>query len=477
MRFLKVLIPGVLALAIAFAAFSVPAAAAVPANLPTWTVGQSVGYGTHIDIGSIANTFLGMIRSNPSAYNISAINALNVSGTFDDWEVDTVTEATSTYYTLGMQSAEGLKLHVEANLTMAGLPLPGLYAGTLSYGFCFPPTVPKTTGTVAVTFDATALTTTNGARRLDVTNLAFINETQNANVQANVVFTGYHLPTTSLNQTTCQETVSYENPTFTLTVNTQDQARIYYGSWDFFNFPISDNKTWSADASATVGATLAGTVNVQGLNAQDEKSFFDNVTKTFQSAGLTVTGLSSFPIDLAKVTIMAGTSYIVNNGVVTDYPVPISENFRAVASVQTLSDGNQHPVYLITNASYQCPSSSLTLPVSYAAVYAPDFPRQGGGMIVGYELLICGGTANLPGFSLTNTDPGAARANMGNTETTYQVVPPAGNPLADFFLQSPYLGLILIAVVVIVIAALLVMRRRRRPSMTPPPQAPPPGTP
>ncbi len=476
MRFLKVLAPAVLALAIAFAAFSVPAsAAASPAALPTWTVGQAVGYGTHIDIGSLANTYLGLIRANPSAYNISAINALNVTGTFDDWEVDTVTEATSTYYTLGMQSAEGLKLHVEANLTMKGLPQAGTYAGTMSYGFCFPPSVPTTTGTLAVTFDATALTTTNGARRLDVSTLAFINETQNADVQANVVFTGYHLPTTSLNQTTCQETVSYESPTFTLTVNTQDQARIYYGSWDFFNFPISDNKTWSADASATVGATLAGTVSVQGLSAQDERSFFDNLTKAFQSTGLTVTGLSSFPIDLSKVTIMAGTSYIVNNGVVTDYPVPINENFRAIAEVQTLSDGNQHPVYLITNESYQCPSSTLTPPIAYAAVYAPDFPKANAGMIVGYELLVCGGTTNLPAFSLTNTDPSTARSNMGNTETTYQVVPPAGNALADFFLQAPYLGLILIAVVVVVVAALLVMRRRRRPSVPPPP--PPPGTP
>lgn len=481
MRIMKALFPTVLALAIALAAFAVPARAAAPAPVPTWTTGQSVGYGTHVDIGSLADTYLNLIRANPAAYNISSINALNVTGSLDSWEVDTVTEATSTYYTLGMQGAEGLKLHVAANLTLNNLPQAGTYTGTNYSGFCFPPSIPTGPGTVAVTFDATALTVTNSARRLETSNLSYINETDNANVQANVVFTGYHLPSETLNQTTCQETVTYESPTFTLTVNTQDQARLYYGSYDFFNFPISDNKTWTASAKATLGATLAGTINVQGLSTQDQAAFFDNLTKAFQSAGLTVSGLSSFPIDLAKVSIFSpATGYIINNGVVTDYPLPISTSNRAIASVQTLSDGNQYPVYLIVNESYQCPPSSysITPPITYAAVYAPDFPATGAGMIVGYEVLVCGGSTSLPAFALTNTKPADARAKMGNTETTYQVVPSPGNPLVDFFVQAPYLGIILIAVVVVAVAALLVMRRRRRPTMAPPsPPPPPPGSP
>lgn len=483
MSILKTLPPWLLVLALALAALAaLPApasAAAAPAPLPTWTQGQSVGYGTHIDLGSLADTYLAAIRANPTRYNITSINALNVTGTFDSWEVDTVTQATSTYYTLGMQSAIGLKLHVAANLTMNNLPRAGTYAGTNYSGFCFVPSIPTTTGTVAVTFDATVLSVTNGARRLQVTDLAYVNETQNATVQADVTFTGNNLPSESLNQTTCLETVSYKSPTFTLTVNTNDVARVYYGAWDYFNFPINDNETWWANTTATVGASLSGTINVQGLSSQDQKAFFDNLTKSFQSAGLTATGLTSFPIDLAKVSIAAGTSYIIHNGQVTDYPLRLDENLRAISSVQTLSDGNQHPVYLIANASYQCPPppSSFSLPIAYAAVYAPDFPAAGAGMIVGYELLVCGGSTNLPGFSLTNTNPTTARRNIGQTETTYQVVATPGNPLADFFLQAPYYGIILIAVAVVVVAALLVMRRRRRPAMAPPVQPPPPSGP
>ncbi len=479
MRFMKILCPAIVALAIALAAFSVPAAAAAPATTPTWTQGQSVGYGTHIDIGGLASSYLDVVRANPSAFNITSINDLNVSGSFDSWEVDTVGQVTSSYYTLGMQSASGFKLHVAANLTLNNLPHAGTYSGTNTSGVCFPPSIPKTSGIVAVTLDATALVTMDGARRMQVSNLAFVNETDNANVQASVVFTGFHLPSESLNQTSCKETVTYDSPTFTLNVNTADQARIYYGSYDYFNFPITDNKTWTASADATIGATLSGTVNVQGLSSADETSFFDNLTKSFESAGIIATGLSSFPIDLAKISLFNPvTGYIVQNGVVKDYPVSLTTSYRAIAAVQTLSDGNQHPVYQIVNESYQCPvsSGSVGLPISYAAVYAPDFPAAGAGMIVGYQLLICGGTTSLPGFSLTNTNPSDAHAKMGQTETTYQVTPTSGNALADFFLQAPYLGIILIAVVVVAVAALLILRRRPKPAQAPPPP-PPPGNP
>ncbi len=479
MKFSRVLPVGLVAVALAFAAFAVPASAANPAPVPTWTAGQSVAYGTHMDLGSIADTFLTAIRANPGLYNITTINALNVTGGLDIWEVDTVTQAASSYYTLGMQGATGLKLHVAVNLSMNNLPQAGTYTGTNFSGFCLPPTVPTTMGTVAVTFDASALTVTNGARRLLASNLSYVNETDNASIQATMTFTGYHLPSTSLNQTTCRETVSYESPTFSLNVDTQDQARIYYGAWDYFNFPINDNETWWANTTATVGATLSGTINVQGLSTQDQKAFFDNLTKSFQSAGLTATGLSSFPIDLAQVSLSSlATGYIIRNGMITDYPVPLHANYRAVSAVQTLSDNNQYPVYLITNASYACPpiSGSISLPLTEAAVYAPDFPATGAGMIVGYELLICSGTTSLPSFSLTNTRPSDAAKNIGNTESTYASTPaPAqSNALVDFFTQAPYLGLILIAVVVVVVAALLVLRRRK-PAMAPPPQQPPSG--
>ncbi|HYM38744.1 MAG TPA: hypothetical protein VEY12_01185 [Thermoplasmata archaeon] len=484
MRFSGILLPLVVATVVALAAFAAPASAAAPAPVPTWKVGQSVGYGTSLDLGSLADSYLlNAIRKDPGAYNITTINQLNVTGTVDSWEVDTVTNVTSTYYTLGSQSASGVKLHVAVNVTLNNVPVAGTYQGTIVAGACAPPTIPKGSGTVGVNLDATSLAVTWGARRLQVSNLAYVNETQNAVVNASVAFQGTHLPRTDLNQSSCTYTVSYDNPTFTLTVNTLDQVReTYTPTLDYFNFPISDNKTWWANTTATLGATFTGTINEQGLSTRDAHSFFDNLTKTLETAGLTPMGLDSFPIDLAKVSILAGPSYIVNNGVVTDYPVPSNTHQRAIAAVKTLSDDNQYPVYLITSASYTCPytGTNLTLPLTYAAVYAPDFPSAGAGMIVGYDVLVCAGTVSVPAFELTNTKPADAQKKIGQTETNYQIVPPPqGNALANFFLESPYWGILLVVVVIAAVAAALLVRRRRRPTPAPPPPPPSggPGTP
>ncbi len=486
MRLWKVLLPCLVALAMVLGALAAPASAANPAQKPTWTQGQSVGYGVHLDIGSIANLLYAGLLTNVT--NGPHINKLNITGTLDIWDVDTLTGVTSSVYTLSSQSAEGLKLHFELNVTES-MPVAGTYHGTTTYGCALPlPTMQNQT--TAETFDATVLSTDSGTSNLTVSNLSYLGTVQDASVQANVAFTGFHLPSYNLNTTTCTETITYTNPSYTLTVNTQDQIRMLFDpAWNYFDFPISDNKTWWANTTATVGATLAGTINLQGLSSQDEAAFFANLTQTFKSSGLTVSGLSSFPIDLAKVTISAAGVPIVSNGVVRDTTVPLSAQFRATSSAETLSDGSLHATYLITDASYACPYTGAagTAPYGFAAVYAPDFPAAGAGMIVGYQLVTCLNGSNFSTYELKNTKPADAQQNIGRTEQTYAPNPPATtNALVDFFTQSPYLGLILVAAVVVVVAALLIFRRRHKPSVmppgaqppvTPPPASPPPGGP
>lgn len=479
------------AVALAMAALAVPASAAAPASVPTWQVGQSVGYGTSLDLGSLANSYiLDAIRTSPSVFNVTSIRELNATGSFDHWEVDQVTGKTSTYYVLSSQAAEGLKFHLAINVTVNALPKAGTYTGTIDPILgCVFRSIPVTTGPVALDVDATALTVVNSETRYQVSNLSYVNATGNSNVRAHVVVSSFNLPMIDTNRTSCVETVQSGSPTFSLTVNTQDQLRsLFTPTWNYFDFPMTDNKTWWANTTATIGATIAGTIDVTGLSGHDETAFFDNLTKAFQSAGLVVTGLSSFPIDLAKITITAGLDHILQNGVIQDYPAPLHANYRATASVMTLSDGNQYPVYLITDASYRCPTppGNVTLPVGYAAVYAPDFPAQGAGMIVGYELLVCLGSLSQPAFSLTNTKPAEAQQKIGQTESTYQIAPPAqANAIANFFLQAPYWGVLVVVVAVAAIVGLLVFRRRRRPGTSPPPaqpmqtppRPPPPGAP
>jgi len=178
-------------------------AAAAPANVPTWHVGQSVAYGTNVNLTSLFDTYVRpVITTNPSSMNITAINALDFTGSFDSWTVDTVTQATTSYYVLASQSATGLQFHLNVNLTMTGLPTPGTYTGSPSgYGFCYPPSIPTGARTVAVRADGKVLAETTSAVYQKVSDLSYINETTAATVHANVAATAYNIPTTSTNDT------------------------------------------------------------------------------------------------------------------------------------------------------------------------------------------------------------------------------------------------------------------------------------
>jgi hypothetical protein len=258
---------------------------------------------------------------------------------------------------------------------------------------------------------------------------------------------------------------------------------LYQPALDAFNFPINDNETWWANSTATLGATIGGTIDLQGLNATDQKALFDNLTKTFQSVpGLAVTGIDHFPIDLAKITVTSGGTNVLQNGVLIDRSTPVAQNLRAKASARTLSDGALHPVYLITPANYLCPTPLGYNSTTLAEVYAPDFPAAGAGMVVGYEVLVCAGGTETPVYQLKNVPASEANGNVGKTETTYNPFPPAPtNGIADFFIASPYYGLIAIVVAVIALAGIFLRRRGRKPAVAPmgppSPVEPPPSSP
>lgn len=467
--------PAAMVLALALAAFPA-SAAAPPATLPTWQVGQAVGYGTNLDLTALAATFLQAIRSNPSAYNLTAIQALEFTGSFDAWVYDVVTDKTTAYYVLSSNAATGLMIHFKANVTANNLPQPGTYTGTFSGGFCVPPRIPPTTRTVAATVDLTSLATSAGTTRYQVSDLAIHNATTNSAVMISAHIDAVGVPVPNLNMTSCRETVTYRSESFTFTANTQIQLRsLYQPALDVFNFPINDNETWWANSTATVGATIGGTIDLQGLSATDQKALFDNLTKAFQRVpGLAVTGIDHFPIDLAKITVTVGGANYLQNGVLQDQNRPVAQNLRARSSARTLSDGALHSVYLITPANYLCPTPLGYTSTTVAAVYSPDFPAAGAGMIVGYEVLVCSGGTDMPVFKLGNVPASQANGNVGKTESTYNPFPPApSNAIADFFVASPYYGLIAIVVVVIALAGIFLRRRGRKPAMAP--MAPPPS--
>ncbi len=455
--------------ALALSALAAPAAAQ-PAPLPTWAVGKAVGYGTTLDLTSLAAPFLFELQQNATMYNITSIQALNFTGSLDAWTHQEVASKTDTYYVLATDSAEGLSLHFVFHATFNNLPAPGTYTGDCSFGF-FMGNVNKTTRTIQVDVDVTSLVSSSGTSRWSVSELALMQSTDDIVAQASAHAVLKGLPSVELNVTACQETISYEDRDLTLTVNTHDSVRALFSpALDVFDFPIYPGEDWWANSTATVGANLSGTIDVVGLSAEDERAFFDNLTVAFQSIpGLAVTGLDGFPIDLAKITVtMGGTNYL-QGGILHDTTVPIAEHLQAKESNMTLADGNIHEVFLIS--AYQDPA--FCLPTLYA-IYSVD-----DGMIVGVQAYVDCTTSLPPIFELKPVSPTAAQDHLQQTEDKYNPFPPAqGNAIVDFFVASPYWGTILLVIAIVAVAALLLVRRRR-PRVAPPmpPQVPPPPAP
>ncbi len=484
MKTLLAFIAAAVALVVGLAAGAAPVAAASSVSVPTWTVGQAVAYGTHVDLTSLVQPSL---SSYWAAANKSGakVNALSFTGGIDVWVVDTVTGVSSTLYTLSEQSASGFKFSFNANLT-ASVPVPGTYPGTLLNGTCIPSsTFPMANRTVAVTVAFSALSNGTSASWYQVSNLATTKSVANTTLRAKGTLSGADVPEFAFNSTLCQESITYGAQNLELDVNTQSQVRTSYNpALTYLNFPMSDGSTWWANSTATLGGTFTGTIDVTGLNSAQEQSFFQNLTRTLNSLpGIAVSGISGFPIDLAKITVTEGLNNVFQNGVLQDYAVHEAEPLRATAGVRTLGDQQQHNVYVISNASYACSASATGFPFTYNAIFAPDYPAANAGMIAGYEATFCLGGTNQTLFSLGSVPVSQGQANLQNTQTTYNPFPGAsGNAFADFFLASPYLGLILIAVVVVAVAALIVVRGRRKrgsgaPPQTPPQTPPPPGTP
>ncbi|MGH8650521.1 MAG: hypothetical protein ACREUP_14635, partial [Burkholderiales bacterium] len=229
---------------------------------------------------------------------------------------------------------------------------------------------------------------------------------------------------------------------------------VYAPALDLFDFPINDGEAWLvANSTAAVSGRISGTIDVVGLNATEEQDLFDGLNAFLESSPYVVTGLTGFPIVLQDITVTLVAVDYLRDGEFRNFAVPVTQNLLARHTQVILADDQLHDVYLLST-----PAAIPSLP-GCGWVYSPD-----DGFIVGF---LCEAAPGVPSFALDNVPPEAARQAVEQTQVEYAVTPPAGNPVLDFFVKSPYLGILLVLAAAVVIGALLA-RRRRRPAMVPP---------
>jgi len=367
-----------------------------------------------------------------------------------------------------------LKVHFALDATIDALPDPGTYTGTRDpyWGLCMYPGVPTSSRRITVDLDVRYLEVDSEVALHNASDLALRESTTNASVESLVTFVATGLPRIEMNDTTCEQTVAYETLNLRATADVDAQVRsVFAPALDRFDFPLEDGDAWCANATATFGGTVAGTIDVTGLDPEDEADLFEAIHEALSgTAGVIVTGLDGFPVDLAQITVLVGGVEYLADGTIHDVSTPVSSCYVASERQMTLADGQFHTVYEIASAPlpmdpYLPPGSAPYV----ATYYSPD-----DGMVVGYALVVpSGGTAD-PVFELRNVSPAEARSHIGTTKDQYAIQPAAaGDPVADLFLKSPYWGILVIVAAGILVAALL-LRRRRRPTSGPPAPPPPP---
>lgn len=441
-----------------------PPPVAAQASVPTHDVGDGVGFGAEVDLEALAAPFLAQIRAQDAGNDNITINELNFTGTADIWVSMEVVEETPSYYTIREESVTGLRARLVTSATSNLFPEAGVYPGTIDpYLGCVPPLIPSTTGTSSSNTQVTYISTSSGLSKWNVSDFALRESRTNYSVDLRVTSSLRNVPNIELNATGCEVVVTHQDSDVTVFVDVDAEIRVLFvPALDYFDFPIFDNETWTASSEAIIGGRIGGTIDVTGLDPNEEEAFFDTLNAYFAASGLSVTGLTGFPITLQDITVAVAADTYLDGGVLDDIPVPVALALHAREATMTLADENFHTVYLISSvpaAGYMFPQCSW--------VYSPD-----NGFIVGY---ICEIQPGLSFFELENVPPGTADAEIADTKSAYGIGVAAANPFVDFFLKPPFLGLLLI-VAVGVIAVLLVRRRGRRAMAPPVPPPPPPGT-
>lgn len=444
------------------------------APVPSHDVGDAVGFGVQLDLGPLAVPFLEQIRQMVSMYPNTTIDDLNFTGSLDAWHAEEVIEETASQYTIRQENAFGVQAHFRLSVTSANLPAAGTHTGTINqtFGFCESFDIPVETRTVTATLDVTYLQTSEGAANWSVAEFGVLNSYSNNAIDLRANFAARNIPEIDVNFTACEETVTYRDLNYGITADVNSGIRTSYSpALDLFDFPIVDGSNWSVNSTQTSGGTLRGVIDVQGIDPEDERAFFDILNASLSGSPYAVTGLDGFPIVLERITIFLGLVPYLEDGVLHDTSSDLSARLEARERTMTLADGQFHTVYEI---------SMVTSPEAdpyFACFYSPD-----DGFVVGCAVI--DRTTGIFLFELENVPPAQARANIEATKAAYVVSAP-GNVLADFFFKAPYLGLFVIVAAVVVIAALL-SRRRRKPTAMPPtagpvpprvlPPSPPAGT-
>jgi hypothetical protein len=414
------------------------------ADAPIWHEGDKWAMGKEADIGALAGDASDLEDLLQSLGGLT-LDRFDADGEAASWIVFEVVDVTSTDYNLSVSF--GGKLNSEIHVQVSGeMPKAG------TYGFSDINSLPKEQKTVELDVQEDFAVVFDGNVIFNKTDMAVKKMGYEFKASAVVSLDGTNIPT--INATGGQTKIEYSNYNIDIKFDlTLEINMVFDPALNIYDFPLDFEDEWTVESTATVSGAVDGFLDATGLPAEMEQEMF-----TQELADQT--GIADFPIEFDKLS-STGEGANIHDGIIESYDVPVYAEMACVEKIQMTVFGHGNvDVYVIEvnggpDRLYYSPGvqfftsvgtdlSGIELPGGIPSGLTPEAEMQ---MDTVESEQAEGGIASVATYQMqVSEDAGQSSTDSGS----------------NFFLDSPYVGIILIVVVILVVMIAVVLVARRK---------------
>ncbi len=417
---------------------AVPALVAVvtPAEAPVWEEGKKWAYGSESDMGAEFADQLNDLSDTLEGWTGGTVNELSMDGSVGMWTLFEVTEANSEVYVVSMTMAGKVSLEAAVSVT-AQMEKAGTYNWT------------DDIETEEMDVDAEASVDLAVIMEVDVTfehdTMAIKSIAMNVEVTGAVDFTANNIPMSEDDWSNWTKDIWYEDFDVSGELNLNLALDLeFVPALNIWDFPLAVGDTWSVDSEATLSGSLSGMLNIDGLPE-------DMMEEMFSEEFIEETGFTDFPIIFEELN--GGDDFPFDDGVMEESTEDIHMDLECIDAFVWEDDyWSEITVYEIAVEDsplvfYYSPDVGF---LSYFSMNSDDL-----GDIV--EMPISFGQE----MSMDAVNPDVAEEKINEIAEFQGGLGGDEGGMTGFFMDPPYLGLILLgAIIVVVVAAVMFMRKK-----------------
>lgn len=421
---------------------AVPAVVAIstPAEAPVWVKGDKWAYGMENDVGADFGAQLQDLKDLLEGETGGTVNTLELDGSSGFWILFEVTEANSDIYVLSMDAA--VKLQLDASISVTAVMDK---AGT--YGLDQEPEKESMDIEAEANVDLALVVSVDITFEHDT--MAISEITVNVNFDGVVDFTAQNIPSSESNWTDYSTTIWYDDYDVSAEMGANMAIEISFEpALNIWDFPLTLGDQWSVNSEATISGSLTGMLDVNGLPEDMSDSLF---TEDFIES----TGFSDFPIIFEQLNSDGG-DWPFQDGMLEEVSEDIEMTLKCT-NVITVQDDywGEITVYKINVVGspfelYYSPDVGF---MSYFSMNSDDLDD-----IIDLDVAVMPSEE----FRMEAVDPAVAEDNINEISDYQSNIDTDGQGgIAGFFLDAPYLGLILIGIIVVVVVASVLLIRKK----------------